>query len=268
MTISLVDHALSFYMKIRRRSGNSSSMKRLIFLHIPKCGGTSIDQALQKKYIRAGYRITHINSHASKRGAEIACENLRDFRSRLLLYEMALNRTQYISGHISYSEQAWKNFSDEWHFMTVLREPVARWYSHYFFNRYKTDDHFRINEPLEVFVESKLAQYLGRNYVQVLTANGEAYTDKAVEQAIANLQRFPLVGVLEEIDTLLRDCERFLSVSIKPKLVNQNPRTKQQQKDEITPEIAERVNALCEPNRCVYEAIRLRIIQQGSWLDH
>ena len=255
-------------MRVRRGGRKLSSMKKLFFLHIPKCGGTSVNHELQKSYIRAGYRVTHIDPYASKRGAVIACENLRDFRSRLLLYEMSRSHSQYISGHLSYSEQVWKNFSDEWHFLTVLREPVARWYSHYFYDRYKTGDHFRIHEPLEVFVESKRAQHLGRNYVEALTAKGEAEADDAVDRAIANLQRFSLVGVLEETDKFIRDCDQFLGVSIKLKQQNKNPRTKEQQENEISSEIAERVSALCEPNTRIYEAVRARIIQQGSWLNH
>ena len=76
------------------------------------------------------------------------------------------------------------------------------------------------------------------------------------------------MGVIEETDKFIRDCEQFLGVSIKLKQLKKNPRTKQQQENEISSEIAERVSALCEPNRRVYEAVRARIIQQGSWLNH
>lgn len=267
MKSSLIDRALFTYRKGQRYIGKPFSMKPLFFLHLPKCGGNSVNEELQKKYIRAGYHLTHLNPYASKWAAEIAGENLRDFRSRLLLYEMAQKNSQYISGHFSYSEQAWKAFSHKWHFMTMLREPVARWYSFYFFNRYKAEDHFRIDEPLDVFIESKRASDYGQDYIEKLTdIDQETELEYASKQAIANLQRFSLVGILEESDIFIRDCEQFLGVPIKIKHLNKNPRTIQQQKNEISAEIAERVNKLCEPNRHIYETIKAKILKQGSWL--
>lgn len=262
MDPSLRDLARSVYKKIIPQ--NEAGLERLMFLHLPKCGGTSLHAALNGVYVHRNHHVTHLDPHASKKAAKILGDSIQDFRIRLLLYHMAHEKSRYISGHYAFSERAWNEFGNKWKFMTVLREPVARWYSTYFYNKYKTNsDHFRIHEPLDVFVESETARGEGNMYVQLLTEDRDA--EDAVKRVIGNLQRFHLVGVLEEMDTLVRDCERVLGVSLKVGQKNTSPRTEQE--DEITPEIDKRVRLLCEPNLRVYEAVRERIIQQGSWLN-
>ena len=262
-----LDLARSVYKRVRRRRAAPAPLKRVFFLHLPKCGGTSVDEALKTIYSRAGHGVTHLDPVASKRAATIAGDDPRRARTRLLLYEMSRSDRRYISGHFSYSEEAWNAFGDDWHFLTLLREPVSRWYSHYFFDRYKADDHARISEPIEVFVESERARRFGRNYVERLIPSGvEAEADDTVDRAIANLQRFSLVGVLEELDTFTRDCKRLLGVSVAVEHRNRSPRTTQQRTEEVSPAIAARVVALCEPNRRVYEAVRARIRQRVSWM--
>lgn len=263
MNRNLRDLAQSVFSQLHLR--DSRSLDRLLFLHLPKCGGTSLDAALRDIYLQRRHGVVHLDPQASKRAAEIADDSIRDFRTRVLLYHTAQSRNRYVSGHYSYSKQTWDAFSDDWKLMTVLREPVARWYSAYFYNKYKTNsEHFRIHAPLETYVTSEAAKMAGAIYVRLLTADVDA--DDAVGRAIANLHQFHLVGVLEEIDLLVQDCEQTLGVSLNLGWQNSSPRTKYDQAGEVTPEIDKRVRALCEPSLRVYEEIRARIISQGSWL--
>lgn len=268
MTRNLRDLAQSIFNQLHLR--NSRSLDPLLFLHLPKCGGTSLDAALRDIYLQRRHGAVHLDPQASKWAAETAGDPILDFRARMLLYHMAQSRNRYVSGHYSYSQQAWDAFSDEWKFMTVLREPVARWYSAYFYNKYKTNsEHCRIHEPLEIFVMSKAAKKAGNVYVRLLTAGvgtEDVGTEDTVDRAIANLYRFHLVGVLEEIDVLVQDCKQTLGVSLNLGWQNASPRTKSDQADEVTPEIDKHVRALCEPSLRVYEAARARITSQGSWL--
>jgi hypothetical protein len=262
-----LDLARSAFRRMRLRASRPPTpLGRSFFLHLPKCGGTSVDEALKGAYGRAGHAVTHLDPVASKRAATIAGEPQRDARTRLLLYEMSRGHSRYISGHFSYSEQAWDAFGGDWHFVTLLREPVARWYSHYYFDRDKDDDHARISEPIEVFVGSERGRKFGRHYVDRLLPAGDGDDPDAVDRAIEILQRFSAVGVLEELGTFVRDCERLLGVSLEVGHLNRSPRASGRRRDEVTPEIASRVEALCEPNRRVYEAVRARIAEQGSWI--
>lgn len=239
-------------------------LDRLFFLHIPKCGGTSLNTALLKAYNRSRHRVTRLDAHASKEASDIIRENLLDYRVRLLLYHLANGQSRYISGHYAFDERVWDKFSSEWNFMTILREPVARWYSNYFYNRYKKEGHFRIHVPLEAFVESEMALKFGTTYSRLLTA--ERGADDAVYRSIANLQRFQLVGVLEEMDVLVHDIEHLLNINVDVEKKNKSPRTKEEQTAEITPKIDKRVRALCAPDIRIYDSIRERIASNGSWL--
>ncbi len=134
----------------------------------------------------------------------------------------------------------------------------------YFYNKYKRGDHCRIHEPLKEFIESEAAQAAGNGYIRQLTAAQGANED--VERAITNLQQFHLVGVLEELNTLVQDCNRILGINLDIGHRNFNPRTAKEQSDEITPEIDKRVRKICEPNLRVYESVRQRIAMHGSWL--
>ncbi|MBI3154353.1 MAG: sulfotransferase family 2 domain-containing protein [Burkholderiales bacterium] len=240
--------------------------QRLFFLHLPKCGGTSLDAALRRIYKSSGHSVVHLDAPASKFAAELLQETMHGFRTRLLLYHMAVQRNRYISGHFVYSDIAWKVFSAEWHFMTILRDPVARWYSHYFFNRDKPgQDHFRISEPLEVYIESPQARSLGSSYVSALMSADDSDSDDAIDRAVDNLQRFPVVGLLEHMNVLTADCERLLGITLPIEHHNKNPRTAEEQQREITPQIDARVRELCEPNRRIYDAVLSRIKEYGSW---
>lgn len=239
-------------------------LEKLLFIHLPKCGGSSLHAALQDAYARNGFETTKLDAHASKDAAGIAGDGIQDFRVQLLIYHLSREQNRYVAGHYALSETVWEEFGDQWKFMTVLREPVARWYSSYFYNRYKDGGHFRISESLEVFIESETARAEGDMYVRLLAADSDS--DGAVERATQNLQRFHLVGVVEDLDALVRDCRQLLGIDIDIGHRNAGPRPQSSRRDEITPEIDRRVRQLCEPNLRVYEAVRERISSEGSWL--
>lgn len=261
----------SAYRQVRGRyRPNPASLERLFFLHVPKCGGTSIDVALRDAYRRAGADVAYLDPHASTRAAEMLGQDMATYRGRLLLYHMAQQPTRYISGHFTYVDAAWEHFGNAWRYVTVLRDPVARWFSNYFYNKYKTkSDHFRIEQPIDEFVETERARSYGFNYVRSLTDGipvEEAGSDAAIEQAIHNLSHFTVVGVLEHLDTFARDCETVFGIQLPIGHRNKNPRTEIERREEVTDDILGRVQAICAPNAAVYETVRARIDAQGSWL--
>lgn len=252
----------SAYRRLKARE--RKVLPRLAFVHIPKCGGTSLKTALQDVYSRRGNTTLWLDPHASKRAADVADADLYALRAHLLLYHLAQRRPRYITGHYTFSEAAWEAGPEPWAFLTVLRDPVARWYSAYFYNRHKTNsDHFRIHEPLAEFVETERAQKMGRTYVRRLTADRKA--PDAVETVILTLQRFDVVGVLEEMDALVRDCERVVGERLSVPILNTSPRGERERADEITPAIEAKVRALCAPDLRIYEAVRERIMRDGGW---
>ena len=182
---------------------------------------------------------------------------------------MAKKKGGYISGHYTYSPKAREVFGDRWACLTLLREPTDRWFSHYFYDRYKTSKHFKHDEPLAAFADSPSGEQFGWNYVKYLTgAHVQSREDalENVEHAVTVLGTFQVVGVLEKIDVFAKDCLAALGVEIPVQHLNKNPRSAKEQGDELTDEVMKQVQYLCEPNARVYRAVVERLNQHGTWL--
>ncbi|NET33464.1 MAG: sulfotransferase family 2 domain-containing protein [Cyanothece sp. SIO1E1] len=234
--------------------------EKVFFFHIPKCGGTSIDRAIQstiKVSERREREIFHLDAAAALRTSNVWAEAPLDLTRKFLYYCMASQRYRYISGHFAYSEKAMQDFGHDWKFVTLLRDPVSKWFSQYFYNRYKQNDHYKISCDLETFLKSDEAVHLGRNYIFLLVegiTKAEASSEAAIAQSIANLEKFSLVGVLEKMDLFSRSFENQFGVQLEIEQRNKNPLSKQHQLQQITDDMRQRVVELCQPNQQVYEA--------------
>ena len=145
-------------------------------------------------------------------------KNFKDYRERLLIEQLSNPHMQYISGHFPFSNQAFQEFAQEWNFVTVLRNPVDRWFSLYFFNRYKHSDHAKLNTNLEQYIESGEGIFHGLSYVRAFTdwkkvpnllSLDQTSLNEAVDQAIKNLNNFTLVGILEKMDVFNKDFQNL-----------------------------------------------------------
>ncbi len=237
--------------------------KRIFFLHLPKCGGTSIDNAIQSCYRTS--EIGHLNDVACVKSAELLGKSLDDHRRNLLLYYLLQQHIKYLSGHFAYSKRAYEECCQRWHFVTLLRHPVDRWFSHFFYNRHKKGGHFKITEDLSTFVESERAFMLGRLYVRNL-AEGADQPDqhtvdmsKAVASAIKALEGFTLVGCLEHLDIMCNQFKQLFGGRLIVPKSNINPLHKSQQQKHISDTIKSRVEEICKPDMEVYKYAMSRI---------
>lgn len=232
--------------------------ERICFIHVPKCGGTSFGQALANEYGllgRLGERMVTIEPVASKRAAKVAGVPLTRYREELLLYHMAHPRTRYLAGHVEYSPRGHDAFG-EWRFITLLRDPVAKWFSQYFYNRYKAVDHSRVELELEPFLATEAARDYGSDFVRFFARDKEAdpSSDAAVRDAVAQLERFDVVGVLEELPSFLEAFRERFGVRLRMPHENSNPVADPHRR--VPDELRREVERLCAPNRAVYERVR------------
>lgn len=232
--------------------------KKIFYVHIPKCGGTSLQKAITEKYGIQAYlvpgHVFHLDAAASVRASDKLGVDLLTYRNQLLYYAMT-GKTHFISGHFNFNEEIANSFGQEWNFITMIREPVKKWLSKFYFNKYNADPNhvWKINVSLEEFLNSDEAISYGSDYVtnilgkpdKALTVSG---TD--ISKTISLLEKFSIVGILEETDQFSTQFKNAFGSPIYLTQANTSP-AKARDKT-ITPEIEKKIRELCAPNLAIY----------------
>lgn len=243
---------------------------RIFFLHVPKCGGTSTISALRRAYlsfdIRRDKRVIGLNSVASSRVISIT-ENtnypfdtdddtpIQRLREGLLLYFMNQADTLFISGHVGFSERLYQAHAERFSFVTMLRNPVDRWISSYFYNQYK-NSHYAFDMDIEAYLESRFGRAQGHEYVKFIggmDAKGDYRSPTAVHRAIDNLQKFSLIGCLERLGAFKEEFSRRFGRQLRIDRRNASPKSEAFRNSVITRETRQRIEQICEPDLAVYK---------------
>lgn len=238
---------------------------RIFFLHIAKCGGTSVSSAIVKCYkpwrpenIRA---VVNLNEEAARYVERHALSGYHHARRDLLNYMMALPDLKCISGHFQYSNIAHETFQDRWHFVTVLRDPVARWLSHYRFNSAKG----QLAMPIEKFIETKPAQAFGRAFVDEITEDLDKDTlgiDALIPIALSRYRKFSVIGTIEDSWSFAQNFEERFHHKLRIPHLNKTPESRRQ--DDIPASILQRITDLCAPDIKLHNELFPKTIQLKS----
>ena len=260
----------SLFSKIKN-TFHSRLKENICFLHVPKCGGTSLGQAIRRRYPTLKLGLTNymvsLSASASSNVIKLACQTdypndtkddypILKFRENLLLYFMSQRKYKFITGHFTFSELAYREFKDDYAFMTIIRDPVKRWISSYFFNRYKHRDHRKIEEDITTYLQTAFGQSQGYEFVKFLGGadpTGDYKSRGAIDRAKRNLHNFDVVGLLEyQGDFFERFADRF-GISLRMDKRNQSPVSGAFQESRVTEEIRKKVMKICEPDYEIYQ---------------
>lgn len=242
---------------LRRRAFGEILSENIFFLHIPKCGGTSLDAAITEAF---GWNsCLHLDSLASRKASDVQNQDLMQYRNSLLPYFMEQSGLKYICGHFVFNEDIYIRYSSRWRYITLLREPVQKYLSQYFFNLQKDNkQHFGIDESLEQFIESEEGVRLGQDMVQKISGSSQVTTANSPErkehlhQAIQNIEKFNLVGVLEDLKRFETDFNKKFGVPLHIKRKNRNIKKDTQL---ISPAIKKKITSLCAPDIALYNHV-------------
>lgn len=257
---------LDFVTELYRRCINQFKggiKDKICFVHAHKCGGTSINAAIRQHFLNIDMRkdrdLVTIDAEASSnavKGVDQTDISIYKFREKLLLYFMDNNNTKYISGHFLFSEIAFRKFHGEYAFIIVLRNPVKRWISHYFFNRYKKTNFGKIHEDITTCLKSEFGRCNGSEFIQFvggISNVGDYSSTDAIDRAKKNLHKFDVVGCLEYQEDFLNQFEDRFGVKLKLGEKNQNPKAESFRKSIITKEIEDTIRTLCKPDLELYQ---------------
>jgi hypothetical protein len=203
--MSLVDWAKAAHLRVT----DSLCPQRIVFHHVPKCGGTSVGRALRRAYILSQATVTPEESYqalaAIKGRAQLEAsiaDNVYELRELMLLY-LLYSDVRCVAAHIPFSSAAFDIFHGRYFFVTLLRDPVQRFVSNYLWSYKRSGAHARIDEELGDFLCTDRAKASGSTYVRYLCGQpGMRLTEMhaAVDLACTNLQRLDHVGFLDRME--------------------------------------------------------------------
>lgn len=244
MASSIVERSIR-YLRQARANREPFGGRGIIMIHPPKCGGTSVAQSIK---LKAWYSTFDLNNAASIRcherlqevSQELAGVSLDNFRRSLAIYATTL-RKRFVYGHFSYDQGFFEHLHADYDFITVLRDPVSRFISQYYFTK-KT-------MPLDAFLETDQAKRWASDYTNRFSDNHTRENpDDARQSAIANLNKFRVVGKLENLPRLQSEFKSAFGRSIKVPNFNQGSYSK------LSAELTGQVADLCKDDVAVYNA--------------
>lgn len=173
-------------------------MAGFVYIHVPKCGGSSFGAALRLRYLTSQATIRLNQGDPNLIGdARI----LSDYAARRReLHTHVSKGVRLISGHVQYDPDLHFSAARNYGFLTLLRDPVERFVSHYRYLQRKHPDTQR-PDTLEAFIETRAASRLSSQYLFYFAGESQAqtsYTTPLINRAIRALACFDLVGDLSD----------------------------------------------------------------------
>jgi hypothetical protein len=249
---------------VRNKLVHTTMGKRVVFHHVPKCGGTSVARALRMKYLlsqvtikpEASYRA--LAAFTNRDDVEQLMVDVLDLREQMLLYWL-YEDVRCVSAHVRFSPIAYSQFADKYKFITILRDPVDRFISNYFWIAGKPEEHPFLDGDFESFLATPRARRMGASYVEYycgLDKSADLISKKSIDAALANLDKFDIVGRLDRLPEFERQIKDVLGVRLKIGHENKMRQPRSVKRKMITPELREKAQELCAPDLVVWNFVK------------
>ena len=242
---------------------DQTSEAPVAFVHVMKCGGTSLRQALravagdlpERVKRREVIEFARETDAARKWTAGLFGMDDRLAQDMLLCNALLLPTTRIAMGHVRYASEL-APLTARVHFVTILRDPVERFVSLYRWRTYGDRPFVRFDGTIEDFLDQRaeLAALEGARYVTVFRG-GSRDRDRSVvdgvDDAVANLRRFSVVGALHDLGRFERELTEATGLPVVIGHRNEN-KAKPISLDSGTRRVIEEI---CAPSYEVYERV-------------
>ena len=237
---------------------------RLVFHHVAKCGGTSVQEALHRRYAVsfAGFPSVPLHNTISALNPGIDESHrghlVDEFQEKLLLFQ--LNRdVRCLAGHVRFSETAFNHFNEKYKFITTLREPASFLISHFFYQPNRPSEIWRnftnINEYLDAAEERNFGAYYSY-FFNGLPPSADPHSDKAITLTKENLRRFTVIGFVDDMTKFQRKLRDRVGVRLRIGIANKSRVDKSAQESIITPSVLQRIRKISATNYEIYNFAR------------
>jgi Sulfotransferase family len=202
---------------------NQFSPQRVVFHHVPKCGGTSVGRALRMRYLSSQATVKPeasfqaFKAFSGRTDTDQMMLDVNDLRKQMLLYLM-YDDVRCISTHVPFSHVAHTEFKGSYKFITLLRDPVSRFLSHYNWNRSRPGSHGHVSEDFDTFLASRRAGMMGTEFVEIfadMPTDTDLKSSEAIDRAVHHLKQFDIVGRLDDLDGFVRDIRQTLGLRVR-----------------------------------------------------
>jgi len=250
----------SLKRSVRLRS--EGRLQRICYPHVPKCAGMAVARSIEAQaFTRLERRLFptfSLDIRASLRAAEATSGAMMEIREEVLAYALAQGRNRFATGHVTSRPRLVDEFSDQWHFVTVLRDPVERWISEFVYNTGKSSEWARNERPIDEYLGSRRARVTATSFLRYFShipAEFAGDPSEYIQEATANLSRFAVVGFLEDMEGFTRAFrERFGRTLTIPRR-NTSPDRAMKERIRENPENMDRIRELCAADSEVYQRV-------------
>ncbi|MCU7556111.1 sulfotransferase family 2 domain-containing protein [Alteromonas sp. ASW11-19] len=237
---------------------------RVFFCHVPKCAGVSLSKAIFSALYPALFKASRFSGHidltASRHSEALLDVDMMTAREVQLITHLSDKYRVYTNGHCIARPDVVSKFYKQWHFVTVLRDPVERFVSEYVYNRFKTSTWQKLDTGIDSYLASPSAQTSATTYARYFSgiAQPEAIQndpETAARLAIDNLQRFSVCGTLSNMPRWQESFNQTFHTRIH--IGNRNSSPNKQAYTEITGDAAllAQIKELCHTDQRIYDAV-------------
>jgi hypothetical protein len=184
-----------------------------------------------------------------------------EFNLDFIAYRMLDPDIKYLSGHFPFNEKIYNDFKDSFDFFTILRDPVEKWLSNFYYRgkRYSLIKkskvkHWEVEDDVESYLDSDRGQFHGYDYAKYYGGIREDYdytSRESIEMAKENLSKFKVVGILEDLNGFKLQMKNFYGFDIDVKHRNKSRST--QVGKGLSQNILENIKEVCKADIEIYE---------------
>lgn len=231
-------------------------MNSLVYIHVPKCGGTSFGSALRLRYFYSQATIALGDSRAVQSALDPGARGVARIKAEyevrdVMLAHLMAQKYRCISVHARYHPGLHERYHDTSTFVTLLRHPVERFLSHYHYLQRHHPSAERA-ATLDAFLDSQDAARLGAQYLfyfgRVLPFE-TSDLGQAVETAKAALGKFSLIGDLSRLRSFQKALNAMTGIPI-PTLRRNKAPVHRAPPDQ---DLLGKLNAICGPDIAIYD---------------